>query len=67
MRARKTTVGLHHQSGLTLVEIMVALTIGLALTAGTIQVVVGSKQNDGLQEAMSHTHGPGRSAIRVPN
>ena len=67
MRARKTTVGLHHQSGLTLVEIMVALTIGLVLTAGTIQLFVGSKQTYRLQEAMSRIQESGRFAIELLN
>lgn len=55
------------QAGLSLIEIMVALVIGLILTAGIIQLFVGSKQTYRFQEALSRVQENGRFAIEALN
>jgi type IV pilus assembly protein PilW len=51
------------QQGLTLVEIMVAVTLGLILTAGLIQVFVSNKQAYRVQEGVARMQENGRFAI----
>lgn len=53
------------QRGLTIIEIMVALAIGLLLTAGVIQVYISSNQNYRLQESLSRIQENGRYALEV--
>lgn len=53
------------QSGLTLVEIMVAMTIGLVLMAGIIQVFVASRASYQTNEAVSRVQENGRFAMNV--
>lgn len=55
------------QSGLSLIELMVALVIGLILTAGIIQLFVGSKQTYRFQEALSRLQENGRFATETLN
>lgn len=52
-----------HQRGLGLVEIMISITLGLAVTAGLIQVFVGNKQVYRVQEALARLQENGRFAI----
>ncbi len=53
----------HKQSGLTLIEIMVALTLSLLLLAGMIQVFQSNKQSYRVQDALSRVQENGRFAI----
>lgn len=53
----------HTQRGLTLVEILVALTISAFLIAGVIQLFVGSKQTYRGHDALSRIQENGRFAI----
>lgn len=43
----------HSQKGLTLVEIMIAITISLVLLAGIMQIFMSSKQSYNIQQALS--------------
>jgi type IV pilus assembly protein PilW len=52
-----------HQRGLSLVEILVALTISLFLIAGVIQLFIGSKQTYRFNDAQSRLQENGRFAI----
>ena len=54
-----------HQKGFSLVELMVALTLGLLLIAGLGQVFVGSKQAFRAQEGVSDVQENGRFAIDI--
>ncbi|WP_127475935.1 PilW family protein [Sulfurivermis fontis] len=51
------------QSGISLVEMMVAITISLILLAGVIQIFLGSKQSYRLNENMSRIQESGRFAM----
>lgn len=51
------------QRGIGLVEIMIALTISLVLTAGVIQFYLGSKQSYRLEDALSRVQETGRFAM----
>ena len=51
------------QQGLTLVEIMVAITISLILLAGVVQIFVGNKQSYRLTEELSRMQENGRFAM----
>lgn len=51
------------QAGLTLVEIMIALLIGLFLIAGIIQLFINTKQTYRLQEALARLQENGRFAM----
>lgn len=55
------------QRGLSLVEIMVAMVIGLVLTAGVIQLFIGSKQTYRFQDAASRVQENARFAIEALN
>ncbi|MGM0517417.1 MAG: PilW family protein [Pseudomonadota bacterium] len=52
----------HHQRGMTLIELMVAMLLGLMLIAATIQVFIGSKQTYRTTEASSRVQENGRFA-----
>lgn len=52
----------HAWSGLTLVELMVAMTVGLILMAGVIQIFSSNKQTYRVQEATSRLQENGRFA-----
>lgn len=58
-----STVLPRRQRGLTLVEVMVAATLGLILTAGLIQVFVSNKQAYRLQEGLARLQENGRFAL----
>lgn len=51
------------QRGLTMVEMMVAITIGLILTAGIIRIFVNSKQTYRIEEALSRVQESGRLGL----
>ncbi len=51
------------QRGVSLVELMVAMVIGLVLIAGVIQIYLGTKSGYRLQEAMSRVQENGRFAL----
>ena len=53
MNRRPYTIPNRRQQGLTLVEIMVALTVSLVLMAGIIQIFIGNKQTFRLQEGLA--------------
>lgn len=52
-----------YQRGLTLVEILVALVLSLLLTAGVIQLFIGSKQTYRFHDALSRLQENGRLAL----
>lgn len=63
-------MSLHHriasartQRGVTLVELMIAMLLGLLLTAGIIQVFVGNRQTYEFTEGMSRIQESGRMAL----
>jgi type IV pilus assembly protein PilW len=51
------------QSGMTLIEIMIALTLSLVLTGGVIQLFLASKKTFRMNEAMSAVQESGRFAL----
>ena len=53
------------QRGLTLIEIMIALLIGLIITAGIIQVFSSTRQSNRVHEAISRMQETGRMALEV--
>ncbi|WP_043769787.1 PilW family protein [Algiphilus aromaticivorans] len=55
----------HRQAGLTLVELMIALVLGLVLIGGALQVLQSTKQSYRLQENMSRLQENGRFAIEM--
>lgn len=62
-RKPRATKGAHRQRGLTVVEMMVAMTIGLVLTAGAIQIFASTKQAYRANEALARIQENGRYAI----
>lgn len=63
--SRTGRMHMRRQHGLTLVELMVAIVIGLILTAGVIQIFLGSNQSYRFQESMSRVQENGRYAVEV--
>ena len=55
------------QNGISLVEIMIAMVIGLILTAGIIQLFVGSKQTYRFHDAVSRVQENARFALEALN
>lgn len=53
------------QSGYTLVEIMVALTLGLVVMLGVIQVFISTQQSARIQQAASRMQEDGRMAMAL--
>ncbi len=53
------------QRGMTLVELLVAMTIGIFLTGGIIALFLGTKQSYTLNEQLSRTQESGRFALDV--
>jgi len=52
-----------YQSGISLIEIMVALLIGVFLLGGVLQIFIGSKQTYWMQENLSRLQENGRLAL----
>jgi type IV pilus assembly protein PilW len=55
------------QRGVTLVELMVALVLGLVLTGGAIQVFIGQRTTYGFNEGLSRLQENGRFALDTLN
>lgn len=53
----------HKRSGFGLVELLLAMVIGMFLTAGMVQIFIGSKKAYGTQEAMGRVQENGRLAM----
>jgi type IV pilus assembly protein PilW len=53
----------YHQKGLSLVELMIAMTIGLILLTGVVKVFLSSKTTYSNQQALSRVQETGRLAI----
>lgn len=64
---KKMTKPHHHQRGMSLVEIMVAIVIGSILTLGVIQLFISSKQSYRLQESMGTLQENARFSMQVLN
>ncbi|MCW8929260.1 MAG: prepilin-type N-terminal cleavage/methylation domain-containing protein [Gammaproteobacteria bacterium] len=62
-RNNKSATALKKQSGLSLIEIMVALVIGAILIAGIAQIYVSNKQAYRLQESVSYINNNARFAL----
>ena len=59
----KTRENWVNTSGFTMVELLIAMTIGLTLSAGVIQVYVANSQSDRIQEARMRIQETGRFAL----
>lgn len=57
------TTRLRRQRGLTLVELMIALTLGLLLTIGVIQIFLSGQQSYRLQSGLSTVQDGGRISV----
>lgn len=55
----------YYQKGLTLIELMISLALGLALTAGAISVFQQNKETFNLQESVSRLQETGRYAMNI--
>lgn len=55
----------HRQSGLGLVEIMIALVVGLILIGGLLQLFISSRQTFAVQEGMARLQENGRFALAL--
>lgn len=56
-----------HQKGLSLVELMIAITLGLILMAGVVQLFVSSKESFRIQQSTSGVQETGRLATEFIN
>ena len=67
MTMRRSRVGMRcaHQRGLTLIELMVALVVGLILTGGVIQIFISSQETYRFQESLSRIQETGRYATET--
>ena len=64
MKCRSINPRLHHsQLGLSMIELMVAITIGLILSAGIIQIFSNSKNTYRVEESLSRVQESGRLAL----
>ena len=52
------------QTGMTLIELMIAMTLSLILLAGVLQIFIGNKQTYNVQDAMARLQESGRFATR---
>lgn len=62
---RRTRSRLARQRGFTLVEIMVALTLGLLVMVGVIQVFISTQQSARIQQSASRMQEDGRMAMAL--
>ena len=53
------------QTGLTLIEILVAMVISLILMAGVLQIFQANRQSFAIQDSLSRVQENGRTAIRI--
>ncbi|MDT8385074.1 MAG: PilW family protein [Gammaproteobacteria bacterium] len=58
------TTPARRQQGMTLVEMMIAMTLSLILLAGVLQIFIGNKQTYNVQDAMARLQESGRFAMR---
>lgn len=56
-----------HERGFTLIELMIAITIGLLIVVGILRVFDASKQSYNLQEGVSRAQETGRAGIFILN
>ncbi len=56
-------ISLHKQTGLSLIELMISITLGLVLMAGVVQMFVSSKTVFTTQQSLSRIQETGRLAI----
>ena len=59
----KTTMPNRGQGGFTIVELMIAGLLGIILTAGVIQLFIGSNRNYSLQDELANVQEDGRFAL----
>ncbi|MBN4079491.1 PilW family protein [Beggiatoa alba] len=52
------------QKGMTLIELMIAVTLSLILLAGVLQIFIGNKQTYRVQDAMARVQESGRFAVK---
>lgn len=52
------------QTGMTLIELMIAITLSLILLAGVLQIFIGNKQTYRVQDAMARLQENGRFAVK---
>ena len=64
---KKASKLVNNQSGFTLIEIMIALALGLVISAAVIQVLVSNSMTDKLNRAVASTQESGRYVIRATN
>ncbi|QFS85893.1 MULTISPECIES: PilW family protein [unclassified Marinobacter] len=53
------------QSGLSLIELMIAVVLGLLLIAGVINIFLGTQQTNRTQEALARVQETGRFAVEI--
>lgn len=61
----KSNLLLRNQSGMTLIEIMVAMLLGVFLIAGVLQIFIGSRQSYRLADGQSRLQENGRYALEI--
>jgi len=61
----KAVAGTSNQKGLSLIELMVAMVIGLILIAGVVEIYVNSKQTYRNQDALSRLQENGRYSLDI--
>ncbi|MEM9689117.1 MAG: prepilin-type N-terminal cleavage/methylation domain-containing protein, partial [Pseudomonadota bacterium] len=62
---KRTLINGRRQHGFTLIEIMIAIVIGLILTGGIIQVFTATRQSNRVHEELSRMQENGRMALEV--
>lgn len=62
---RPSTVTPMRQAGVTLIELLVSLVIGLVLMVGVVSVFVANRETYNLQEELAHLQENGRFAIQM--
>lgn len=60
---RHSSTGFGHEAGLSLIELMIALTLGLLLSAGVITVFITAKQDYQTQDAISQVQENARFSL----
>lgn len=65
MRNSMAVYHLKNQRGLSLIEVMIAMTIGLALVAGAMKVFISNTQAFRLQQSVSDMQGASRLAMEI--
>ena len=56
---------LHTQKGLTLIEVMIAVTLSILLLSGVIQIFTSTKQSYRIQDGLSRIQENGRFAVQI--